>query len=285
MTCPSPFPASPAAMLQLLYIETVGCQMNMLDSEMVVASLRRRGYEITPDIKQADTILFNTCSVRQHAEDKIYSALGKLRDWKEQHPDKVIGVLGCMAQKDQQKIFRRAPYVDLIVGPGQLQQVPDLIEQARQGEHHLVAVSRDRQDGTLADVKRSHETFDPLRDPTMRPTPFQAYLRIQIGCDKFCTFCVVPYTRGAEFSRPADQVIKEARGLAAAGVREVTLLGQNVNNYHGDAGGGAEWSLGRLIAELSNIDGLARIRYTTSYPADVDKELIAAHRDVPALMP
>ena len=207
-------------MVQLLYIETVGCQMNMLDSEMVVASLRRQGYEITSDIKQADTILFNTCSVRQHAEDKIYSALGKLREWKEQHPDKVIGVLGCMAQKDQQKIFRRAPYVDLIVGPGQLQQVPDLIEQARQGEKKLVAVSRDRQDGTLADVKRSHETFDPLRDPTMRPTPFQAYLRIQIGCDKFCTYCVVPMTRGPEQGRPLRVLLihqREPPGLRRPG--------------------------------------------------------------------
>ena len=284
MTCSSPFPASPIAMVQLLYIETVGCQMNMLDSEMVVASLRRQGYEITSDIKQADTILFNTCSVRQHAEDKIYSALGKLRDWKEQHPDKVIGVLGCMAQKVQQKIFRRAPYVDLIVGPGQLQQVPDLIEQARQGEQQLVAVSRDRQDGTLADVKRSHETFDPLRDPTMRSTPFQAYLRIQIGCDKFCTYCVVPMTRGPEQGRPPAQILQEARVLAGQGCQEIILLGQTVNSYHYQ-GEDSDWRLADLLEELQEVDGIQRIKFVTNYPRDMDRRLLETVRDLPKCSP
>ena len=237
------------AMVQRLYIETVGCQMNMLDSEMVVASLRRQGYEITSDIKQADTILFNTCSVRQHAEDKIYSALGKLRSWKEEHPEKVIGVLGCMAQKDQQKIFRRAPFVDLIVGPGRLQPVPDLIEEARSGGEHLVAVSRARNDGSLVEIKRSHETFDPLRDPTMRPTPFQAYLRIQIGCDKFCTYCVVPMTRGPEQGRPPAEILQEARLLAEQGCLEITLLGQTVNSYRYQ-GEDQEWRLAELLEQL-----------------------------------
>ncbi|MCA9218061.1 MAG: tRNA (N6-isopentenyl adenosine(37)-C2)-methylthiotransferase MiaB, partial [Planctomycetales bacterium] len=169
-----------------LYIETVGCQMNMLDSELVVASLRERGYDLTTDIKSADTILYNTCSVRQRAEDKIYSALGTLKNLKKKHPHKVIGVLGCMAQKDQRLIFERAPYVDLIVGPGQLHQVPDLIEKAEAGNGRQIEVSLGRRDGSVDQIKRSHESFDPLRDAEMRPTPYQAYVRIQIGCDKFC---------------------------------------------------------------------------------------------------
>ena len=267
-------------MAQLLYIETVGCQMNMLDSEMVVASLRRRGWEITPDIEQADTILFNTCSVRAHAEDKIYSALGKLRLWKEEHPEKVIGVLGCMAQKDQQQIFRRAPFVDLIVGPGQLQQVPELIEQARKGARQLVAVSRDRKDGSLAQIKRSHETFDPLRDPTMRPSPFQAYLRIQIGCDKFCTYCVVPMTRGPEQGRPADEIIEEAQLLADQGCLEITLLGQTVNSYHYQQGD-EDWRLADLLEKLHEIEGIRRIKFVTSYPRDMDRRLLQTVHDLP----
>jgi len=267
-------------MVQLLYIETVGCQMNMLDSEMVVASLRRRGWEITPDIEQADTILFNTCSVRAHAEDKIYSALGKLRLWKEEHPEKVIGVLGCMAQKDQQQIFRRAPFVDLIVGPGQLQQVPELIEQARKGAGQLVAVSRDRKDGSLAQIKRSHETFDPLRDPTMRPSPFQAYLRIQIGCDKFCTYCVVPMTRGPEQGRPADEIIEEAQLLADQGCLEITLLGQTVNSYHYQQGD-EDWRLADLLEKLHEIEGIRRIKFVTSYPRDMDRRLLQTVHDLP----
>ena len=267
-------------MAQLLYIETVGCQMNMLDSEMVVASLRRQGWEITPDIEQADTILFNTCSVRAHAEDKIYSALGKLRLWKEEHPEKVIGVLGCMAQKDQQQIFRRAPFVDLIVGPGQLQQVPELIEQARKGAGQLVAVSRDRKDGSLAQIKRSHETFDPLRDPTMRPSPFQAYLRIQIGCDKFCTYCVVPMTRGPEQGRPADEIIEEAQLLADQGCLEITLLGQTVNSYHYQQGD-EDWRLADLLEKLHEIEGIRRIKFVTSYPRDMDRRLLQTVHDLP----
>ena len=218
-------------MTKRLYIETVGCQMNMLDSEMVVASLRRDGYELTNSKSKADALLFNTCSVRQHAEDKTYSALGKLRKMKHSHPEKVIGVMGCMAQKDQQLIFERAPYVDFIVGPGQLQQVPLLIRNAQDGSEQQAAVGLDRKEGSLAEIKRSHETFDPLRDPTMRPTPFQAYLRIQIGCDKFCTYCIVPSTRGPEQGRPPEQIVSEARTLADQGCLEITLLGQTVNSY------------------------------------------------------
>ncbi|MEM9413780.1 MAG: tRNA (N6-isopentenyl adenosine(37)-C2)-methylthiotransferase MiaB, partial [Planctomycetota bacterium] len=156
-----------------LYIETVGCQMNMLDSEMVVASLRQRGYELANGVQDADTILFNTCSVREQAENKTYSALGRLKNEKKKHPHKIIGVMGCMAQKDQQLIFDKAPFVDIVVGPGQLQQIPDMLDKIREGEEQLTALSMGRRDGAVRDIKRSHETFDPLRDPTMRPTPFQ----------------------------------------------------------------------------------------------------------------
>src|SRR6478609_5224030 len=173
------------SMTKKLYIETVGCQMNVLDSELVVGSLRRQGYTLTDEPRDADLILFNTCSVRQHAEDKIYSALGRLRGHKQANPDKVIGVLGCMAQKDQDLIRKRAPFVDVICGTGQLSRLPELIRQARDTGTLQIAVSLDRTEGRH-DVERSFESYDPLRDPSMRPTPFQAYVRIMIGCDKFC---------------------------------------------------------------------------------------------------
>ena len=267
-----------------LYIETVGCQMNMLDSEMVVADLRRRGYELTDTTQDADTILFNTCSVRQHAEDKIYSALGRLRLTKQRHPEKIIGVMGCMAQKDQHLIFQRAPYVDLIVGPGQLHQVPDLIERARAGAKQQSALSLNRTDGKLADIKRSHESFDPLRDPTMRPTPFQAYVRIQFGCDKFCTYCIVPMTRGPEQGRPPSEIINEARRLADQGCVEVTLLGQTVNSYrHRD--GDRETRMSHLLQALHEIEGLRRIKFVTNYPKDMTRELLETIRDYPKVSP
>ncbi len=194
-----------------VYIKTVGCQMNVLDSEMVVADLKRHGYQVVDSPQEADCILYNTCSVREHAEEKVYSALGKIRELKERDPGKTVGVMGCMAQKDQQIIFKRAPYVDLVVGPGQLHTIPALLDKVRDGDGRQMAVSLGRKDGSQSNIARSHETFDPLRDPAMRPTPFQAYLRIQIGCDKFCTYCVVPNTRGPEQGRPPAQIISEAR--------------------------------------------------------------------------
>ncbi len=267
-----------------LYIETVGCQMNMLDSEMVVADLRRRGYELTDNTREADTILFNTCSVRQHAEDKIYSALGRLRITKQRHPEKIIGVLGCMAQKDQHLIFQRAPYVDLIVGPGQLHQVPELIERARQGAQQQAALSLKRTDGKLAEIKRSHESFDPLRDPTMRPTPFQAYVRIQYGCDKFCTYCIVPMTRGPEQGRPPREIVEEARRLVDQGCLEITLLGQTVNSYR-FRDDGTETRLSDLLRMLHPLDGLRRIKFVTNYPKDMTSELLETIRDLPKVSP
>jgi tRNA-2-methylthio-N6-dimethylallyladenosine synthase len=267
-------------MAKQLYIETVGCQMNMLDSELVVASLRRQGYELTDNPHLADTILFNTCSVRQHAEDKIYSALGRLKQTKKQHPDKIIGVLGCMAQKDQQLIFDRAPYVDLVVGPGQLHQIPELLLQIASGSGPKMEVSLDRTEGSRSEVERSFESFDPLRDEEMRPSPYQAFVRIMIGCDKFCTYCIVPKVRGPEQSRPAAHIVSEARRLADEGCREITLLGQTVNSYRHTADGRTT-RLSDLIARLHDIEGLDRIKFVTNYPKDMTDDLLQVVRDLP----
>jgi tRNA-2-methylthio-N6-dimethylallyladenosine synthase len=266
-----------------LYIETVGCQMNELDSELVVASLRKDGYELTTSARDADTILFNTCSVRQHAEDKIYSALGRLKNAKREHPHKVIGVLGCMAQKDQAIIFKRAPYVDLVVGPGQLHQVPALVREVRaQGAARTqrMEVSLGRKDGSREQIERSHESFDPLRDPAMRPTPYQAYVRIMIGCDKFCTYCIVPSVRGPEQSRPPRDILAESRQLAGEGCKEIMLLGQTVNSYR-YRDGERTWRLSDLLESLHAIDGIERIKFVTNYPKDMTNDLLAAVRDLP----
>jgi tRNA-2-methylthio-N6-dimethylallyladenosine synthase len=271
-------------MAKQLYIETVGCQMNMLDSELVVASLRKAGYELTDTPAKADTILFNTCSVRQHAEDKIYSALGRLKHAKKHNPNKIIGVLGCMAQKDQRLIFERAPFVDLIVGPGQLHQIPELIEKIGQGEGQQIEVSLDRKAGSRTDVEQSFESYDPLRDPTMRPTPFQAFVRIMIGCDKFCTYCIVPSVRGPEQSRPAAHILAEARQLADEGCREITLLGQTVNSYR-HAADGRTWRMSDLLVELQAIEGLDRIKFVTNYPKDMTDDLLEAVRDLSKVSP
>mgnify|MGYP001433228084 CR=1 FL=1 len=271
--------------MKKLYIETVGCQMNVLDSELVVASLRKRNYVLTDNTEDADTILFNTCSVRQHAEDKIYSALGRLKNVKQGHPEKIIGVLGCMAQKDQRQIFERAPYVDLIVGPGQLHQVPDLIEEISAGGEQRMEVSLGRKEGSRDHVERSHESFDPLRDPAMRPTPYQAYIRIQIGCDKFCTYCIVPSVRGPEQSRPPEQILMEARQLADEGCKEIVLLGQTVNSYRFRDNrvevAQKETRMSDLLYALHEIAGIERIKFVTNYPKDMTEDLLAAVRDLP----
>ncbi|TWT46476.1 tRNA (N6-isopentenyl adenosine(37)-C2)-methylthiotransferase MiaB [Botrimarina hoheduenensis] len=267
--------------MKKLYIETVGCQMNLLDSELVVASLRKEGYELTNSTADADTVLFNTCSVRQHAEDKIYSALGRLKDAKKQMPNKVIGVMGCMAQKDQRLIFQRAPYVDIVVGPGQLHQIPRLVREARENPNQQqLEVSLGRKDGAVETIKRSHESFDPLRDPTMRPTPFQAYVRIQIGCDKFCTYCIVPSVRGPEQSRPGSQIVAEVQQLADEGCKEVTLLGQTVNSWR-HTEGDRTWRFSDLLHAVHEVAGIERIKFVTSYPKDMTDDVLAAVRDLP----
>jgi len=271
-------------MSKRLYIETVGCQMNLLDSELVVAALREAGYELVDHPRQADTVLFNTCSVRQHAEDKIYSALGRLKHAKEHDPHKIIGVVGCMAQKDQRLIFERAPFVDLVVGPGQLHQIPRLLEEIAAGSGPRLEVSLDRKAGSRLEVEQSFESYDPLRDPRMRPNPYQAFVRIMIGCDKFCTYCIVPRVRGPEQSRDPAHIEAEVRRLVDQGCREVTLLGQTVNSYRYQAGD-RRWRLSDLMIQLHEIEGLDRIRFVTNYPRDMTDDLLEAVRDLPKVMP
>ncbi len=268
-----------------LYIETVGCQMNMLDSELVVAALRKDGYELTDNPKEADTILFNTCSVREHAEHKIYSALGRLKFSKRTRPQKVIGVMGCMAQKDQDLIFQKAPHVDLVVGTGQLAEIPRLIRETRESAQRtqVKAVSLGRREGSREEVSDSFQSYDPLRDPEMRPTPFQAFVRIMIGCDKFCTYCVVPATRGPEQSRPPAHIVREAHVLADQGVKEITLLGQTVNSYKYTEDGRLV-RLSDLLSQLSDVSGIERIRFITNFPRDMTNDLLQAVRDLPKVM-
>jgi tRNA-2-methylthio-N6-dimethylallyladenosine synthase len=268
-----------------LYLETVGCQMNELDSELVVGALRRQGYVLTHDVGDADVILFNTCSVRQHAEDKIYSALGRLRGHKRQYPEKVIGVLGCMAQKDQELIRRRAPHVDIICGTGQLARLPELIEEVARTGRAQTALSLDRAEASRPEVEASFESYDPMRDPSMRPTPFQAYVRIMIGCDKFCTYCVVPMTRGPEQSRHPEHIAAEVRQLAADGCREITLLGQTVNSYHYRTGDGRHFRLADLLARIHDTAGIARIKFITNFPKDMSDDLLDAVRTLPRVSP
>jgi tRNA-2-methylthio-N6-dimethylallyladenosine synthase len=264
-----------------LYIETVGCQMNVLDSELVVARLRDDGYELTTDIEQADAILYNTCSVRQHAEDKVYSALGRIRRLKQRKPELSIGVLGCMAQKDQNLVLKRAPHVDVVVGPGQLALVPELLTKAKAEAKPQLAVSLARTAGSRDDVASSFDHYDADREPSARPSPFQAFLRVMAGCDKFCTYCVVPSVRGPEQSRSPDVIVAEARSLASQGVKEITLIGQTVNSYKHREPDGRTTRLSDLLARLHDIEGVERIKFITNFPNDMTDDLLQAVRDLP----
>lgn len=272
-------------MTKKLYIETVGCQMNVLDSELVVGSLRRQGFQLVHEPTEADVILFNTCSVRQHAEDKIYSALGTLRGHKKRHPSKIIGVLGCMAQKDQELIRKRAPHVDIVCGTGQLAQIPQLIAEVEKTGTPQFALSLDRTEASRHEVEASFESYDPLRDPSMRPSRFQAYVRIMIGCDKFCTYCIVPSVRGPEQSRPPAHIAAEVRQLAAEGCKEIILLGQTVNSYSYDLGDGRTERLGDLLARIYDTAGIERIKFITNFPKDMSDDLLDAVRTLPKVCP
>lgn len=268
-----------------LYMETVGCQMNLLDSELVLSALRRDGFELTDSVATADVVLFNTCSVRQHAEDKIYSALGRLKHRKRKNPDLVIGVLGCMAQKDQEAIFHRAPQVDLVAGPGQLARVPALVEQVRVDRQRQIAVSLPRAGGSREAVTASFDEYDPDRIAEARPARFQAFLRIMMGCDKFCTFCIVPTVRGPEQSRPPDALVDEAQRLADDGCIDVTLLGQTVNSYKHAHGDGRQTRLSDLLARIHDISAIRRIKFITNFPRDMTDDLIDAVSDLPKVSP
>ncbi|MGF1627004.1 MAG: tRNA (N6-isopentenyl adenosine(37)-C2)-methylthiotransferase MiaB [Alphaproteobacteria bacterium] len=257
-----------------VFIKTYGCQMNVYDSERMAESLAAAGYVQTDHSDNADLVVLNTCHIREKAAEKVYSDLGRLRRSAPDAKARRYVVAGCVAQAEGDEILRRAPFVDVVVGPQSYHRLPALLAAGAEGSARQVETE------FAVESKFDHL---PRRGSGPGVTGF---LTVQEGCDKFCTFCVVPYTRGAEASRPVRDVLEEARQLAGGGVRELTLLGQNVNAYHGAAPDGrGDWTLGRLIAALAQIDGLSRIRYTTSHPRDVDDSLIAAHRDVPALMP
>ena len=256
-----------------LYIKTYGCQMNVYDSERMAESLGPSGYVATDTAEDADMVLINTCHIREKASEKLFSDLGRLRPLKLANPNLKIGVTGCVAQAEGAEILRRMPLVDLVVGPQSYHRLPQMEAEVALGKRAIDT------DFPLEDK------FDHLPKRTALRGP-SAFVTVQEGCDKFCAFCVVPYTRGAEVSRPADRLISEVRTLVENGVRDITLLGQNVNAYHGAAPqGGADWGLAELIRGLACIDGLARIRYMTSHPNDMQDELIAAHGDCAKLMP
>lgn len=271
-------------MAKRVFIETLGCQMNVLDSELVLASLLEAGYEQADSLRQANVILFNTCSVRQHAEDKVYSALGRLKHVKDDRPHTIIGVLGCMAQKDQQQIFRRAPHVDLVVGPGQIRQIPELLRRIEAGCGPQMEVSLDRKAGPRHAIEESFPPFDPARALAARPSRHQALVRVMFGCDKFCTYCIVPSVRGPEQSRPLGEIVEEVRRLADQGCLEVTLIGQTVNSYRDGQGPGAA-RLSDLLVRLNDVAGLARIKFVTNYPRHMTDDLLAAVRDLPKVSP
>ena len=272
-------PKSPpeAAPAKAFYLKTFGCQMNVYDSERMMEALAAQGYGETDNVEAADLVILNTCNIREKAAEKVYSDLGRIRDIKTARQkagkDTVITVAGCVAQAEGAEIVRRQPAVDLVVGPQSYHRLGDLI--ARTGETKKSIIETEFSE---------NEKFEALPKVRKRAAP-SAFLTVQEGCDKFCTFCVVPYTRGQEFSRPVAQVVAEAQRLVEAGAREVTLLGQNVNAYHGAGASEETVSLAGLVRDLAKIDGLARIRYMTSHPRDMDDDLIAAHADVAALMP
>jgi tRNA-2-methylthio-N6-dimethylallyladenosine synthase len=255
-----------------LFIKTYGCQMNVYDSERMAEAMGAEGYVATDRAEEADMVLLNTCHIREKASEKMFSDLGRLRPLKTANPSLKIGVAGCVAQAEGDEILRRAPVVDIVVGPQSYHRLPAMVRAADAGQKSV---------DTDFPVE---DKFDHLPDRPSATTRPAAFLTVQEGCDKFCAFCVVPYTRGSEVSRPAERILAEARKLAQKGVREITLLGQNVNAYHG-VGEGGDWGLARLLRALARIDGLERLRYTTSHPNDMEDDLIAAHGDEPKLMP
>ncbi len=265
--------------MKKLYIKTFGCQMNVYDSDRMRDVLAPTGYVSTDVAEDADMVILNTCHIREKAAEKVFSDLGRLRLLKQraaeqQNRQMLIAVAGCVAQAEGEEIIKRAPFVDMVVGPQTYHRLPELVARADPAARKNVIDTE-----FPAEVK-----FDFLPEEATPRGP-AAFLSVQEGCDKFCSFCVVPYTRGAEFSRPVAQILAEARRLAASGTKELTLLGQNVNAWHGTGNDGREWGLGRLIRALAEIAGLERLRYTTSHPLDMDEELMTAHRDIPALMP
>ena len=259
-----------------VFVRTFGCQMNVYDSERMLEALVPAGFAETGDMADADLVVLNTCHIREKAVEKVYSDLGRIRDVKSERSalgkSTIVAVAGCVAQAEGQEISRRAPVVDIVVGPQSYHRLPDLLGQLRGGRRIVETAFPD--DDKFAQL--------PARTG---PRQTAAFITVQEGCDKFCTFCVVPYTRGMEFSRPVEDIVTEARALVSRGVRELTLLGQNVNGYHGVGADGQPRSLAALLARLSDVKDLERLRYVTSHPRDMGDDLIEAHRDMPKLMP
>ncbi|MET3337379.1 MULTISPECIES: tRNA (N6-isopentenyl adenosine(37)-C2)-methylthiotransferase MiaB [Bradyrhizobium] len=263
-----------------LHIKSYGCQMNVYDAQRMVDTLAPEGFVETASADDADLVILNTCHIREKASEKVYSELGRLRVAKDEAARAgramQIAVAGCVAQAEGEEIVRRAPVVDVVVGPQSYHHLPELLKRAG-NEGRAIETEFPAQDkfGFLAQPKPD----------AIRARGISAFVTVQEGCDKFCTFCVVPYTRGSEVSRPVAKIVDDVKRLADNGVRELTLIGQNVNAYHGDGPDGKTWPLGRLLEHLATIPGIARLRYSTSHPRDVDDSLIAAHRDLGALMP
>jgi tRNA-2-methylthio-N6-dimethylallyladenosine synthase len=263
-----------------LHIKSYGCQMNVYDAQRMADTLEREGFVETNRAEDADLVILNTCHIREKASEKVYSELGRMRLAKEEAArdgrHMRIAVAGCVAQAEGEEIIRRAPVVDVVVGPQSYHHLPQLLARA------------ERNGRAVETEFPAEDKFAFLAQPkpaAIRGRGVSAFVTVQEGCDKFCTFCVVPYTRGAEMSRPVDRIVDDVRRLADNGVREITLIGQNVNAYHGEGPDGRSWSLGNLLHRLAEIPGIGRLRYSTSHPNDVDDSLLAAHRDLPALMP
>ena len=270
--------------LKSFYIKTYGCQMNSYDTQRVEELLVTNGWTKVDNVAEADFIILNTCHIRAKAVEKIYSEVGRFkkltvvdRNGLKYDRSPLIGVIGCVAQAEGREIMKRAPSVHMVVGPQSYHLLPDLLKEVAGSRHRVVAT-----EFPVADKFDRLPMPSGLRVIDRGPT---AFLTIQEGCDKFCSFCVVPYTRGVEASRSVCSILEEARSLIAHNVREITLLGQNVNAYRGQGPDGKDWNLAMLLAELSDIEGLKRLRYTTSHPVDMDDELIEAHRNIPKLMP
>jgi tRNA-2-methylthio-N6-dimethylallyladenosine synthase len=266
-------PEHRARSLDTLYIRTYGCQMNEYDSSRMADMMREAyGLRLVADPEDADVILMNTCSVREKAEEKVYSELGRYRKIKDKRPDLIIGVGGCVAQQEGERIQKRAPFVDVVFGPQTYHRLPEMVKHIRRDRVRLAVTE-------MPEI----EKFDHLPQPSA--TGVSAYVTIMEGCDKFCTFCVVPYTRGPELSRPVEDVLNECRGLLAAGMIELTLLGQNVNGYRGEGPDGEEWDFTMLLYAVSRLPNLARLRFTTSHPIEMNEGLAEAFAEIPQLMP
>jgi tRNA-2-methylthio-N6-dimethylallyladenosine synthase len=263
-----------------LHIKSYGCQMNVYDAQRMVDTLAPEGFVETASIDDADLVILNTCHIREKASEKVYSELGRLRVAKDEaarHGRTMnVAVAGCVAQAEGAEIIRRAPVVDVVVGPQSYHNLPQLLARAKRDGRAL---------DTEFPIDDKFGFLPPPKPAAIRARGISAFVTVQEGCDKFCTFCVVPYTRGAEVSRPVARIVDDVQRLADNGVREITLIGQNVNAYHGEGPDGQPWPLGKLLHHLAKIPGIVRLRYSTSHPRDVDESLIEAHRDLPALMP